>query len=46
MRTLGFGSLEVEEADLVPEEGADVALKRGEAAGRRVRKTVDPYALS
>jgi hypothetical protein len=28
---LGFSGLEVKEADLVPEEGADVALEGGEA---------------
>jgi hypothetical protein len=43
---LCLGSFEVEEADLVPEQGTDVTLKRGKAVGGRVREAVDTYALS
>jgi hypothetical protein len=33
---LCLGSFEVKETDLIPKEGANVALKRGETVGRRV----------
>lgn len=46
MWSLGLGSLEVQEADLVPEERPNVTLKRCEAARRRVAKAVDTNALS
>lgn len=45
MRTLCFGGLEVEEADLVPEQRSHVTLQGRQTVGRRVRKAVDSYAL-
>lgn len=46
MGTLRLGSFEVEKADLVPKEGADVALERREAVRRAVTETMNTDALS
>jgi hypothetical protein len=45
MRPLSFGGLEVQEADLIPQERADVPLKWGQAVGGSVGEAMDSYAL-
>jgi len=46
MGALCFCCFEVQEADLVPEEGADVALDGSEIMGGVMGYSVDAYALS